>query len=183
MEDVAIAYGFDKIPVTFPSTLTVGRQQPLNKLGDHLRDEISRAGYIELLTHGLCSHNENFSFLNQSDDGRTAVVLSNPATIEFEVVRTTMIPGMLKTVENNKSMSVKDGLKLFEISDVVLLDPTADVGAKNVRRLCALYTGQTDGFEIIHGLVDRVMQLLGIPSCLVGDKDRTRSSTTRDDFH
>ncbi|KAJ0408027.1 hypothetical protein P43SY_000231 [Pythium insidiosum] len=162
MEDVGIAYGFNNIPQTIPSTMTIGGAQPLNKLGDLLRDEISRAGYIELLTHGLCSHDENFAFLNREDDGNSAVVLSNPATIEFEVVRTSLLPGVLKTIQNNKSMSVKEGLKLFEISDVVLLDDTTDVGARNSRRICASYTGHTDGFEVIHGLVDRVFQLLGI---------------------
>uniref|UniRef100_K3WGC6 phenylalanine--tRNA ligase n=1 Tax=Globisporangium ultimum (strain ATCC 200006 / CBS 805.95 / DAOM BR144) TaxID=431595 RepID=K3WGC6_GLOUD len=166
IEDVGIAYGFNNIPLTLPSTQTIGQPQPLNKLGDHLRDEISRAGYIELLTHGLCSHDENFKFLNREDDGTTAVVLSNPATIEFEVVRTSMLPGVLKTIQNNKSMSVKEGLKLFEISDVVVLDNNSDVGAKNVRRICASYTGHTDGFEVIHGLVDRIMQLMGIPNLL-----------------
>lgn len=166
VEDVGIAYGFNNIPRTIPSTMTIGGAQPLNKLGDSLREEISRAGYIELLTHGLCSHDENFKFLNRTDDGKSAVVLANPATIEFEVVRTSMIPGVLKTIQNNKSMSVKDGLKLFEISDVVVLDNTTDVGARNVRRLCASYTGPTDGFEVIHGLVDRVFQLLGI-RCLL----------------
>ncbi|OQR96595.1 phenylalanyl-tRNA synthetase beta chain [Thraustotheca clavata] len=172
MEDVGIAYGYDNIPVTHPPTQTIGQAQPINKLVDHLRDEISRAGYLELLTHGLCSHDENFKFLNQKDNGKSAVVLSNPATIEFEVVRTTMIPGVLKTVQNNKSMSLKEGLKLFEISDVVVLDDASDVGAKNIRRLCALYTGQTDGFEVIHGLVDRVMQLLGIQCSLEDGYDK-----------
>ncbi|GMF12726.1 unnamed protein product [Phytophthora lilii] len=164
IEDVGIAYGFNNIPLTIPHTQTIGMAQPLNKLGDLLRDEISRAGYIELLTHGLCSHKENFEYLNREDDGHSAVVLSNPATIEFEVVRTSMLPGVLKTIQNNKAMSIKEGLKLFEVSDVVLIDDNTDVGAKNVRRICAAYTGLTDGFEVIHGLVDRIMQLMGIPS-------------------
>ena len=166
IEDVAIAYGYNNIPKTVPRTMTCGSGQAVNNLTDSLRNEISRAGYIELLTHGLCSTDENFSFLNHPDDGKSAVILSNPATIEFEVVRTTLIPGVLKTVQNNKSMSMKDGLKLFEISDVVILDPTTDVGARNERHLCAIYTGHTDGFEVIHGLIDRVMQLLGI-SCVL----------------
>ncbi|KAI9914263.1 hypothetical protein PsorP6_008335 [Peronosclerospora sorghi] len=164
IEDVGIAYGFNNIPRTIPQTQTIGMAQPLNKLGDLLRDEISRAGYIELLTHGLCSHKENFEYLNRKDDDHSAVVLSNPATVEFEVVRTSLLPGVLKTIQNNKAMSIKDGLKLFEVSDVVLLDDNTDVGAKNVRRICAAYTGPTDGFEVIHGLVDRIMQLMGIPS-------------------
>uniref|UniRef100_A0AAV1V4Z7 phenylalanine--tRNA ligase n=1 Tax=Peronospora matthiolae TaxID=2874970 RepID=A0AAV1V4Z7_9STRA len=174
IEDIGIAYGFNNIPLSIPQTQTIGMAQPLNKLGDLLRDEISRAGYIELLTHALCSHKENFEYLNREDDGHSAVVLSNPATIEFEVVRTSMLPGMLKTLQNNKAMSIKEGLKLFEVSDVVVIDNKTDVGAKNVRRICAAYTGPTDGFEVIHGLVDRIMQLLGIPFQLemaVGTKE------------
>nr|CCA27490.1 unnamed protein product [Albugo laibachii Nc14] len=161
IEDIGIAYGFNNIPHTIPKTMTYGAPQPLNKLTDQLREEISRGGFMELLTHGLCSHDENFKYLNREDDDTSAVVLRNPATIEFEVVRTSLIPGVLKTIQNNKSLSFKDGLKLFEISDVVLLDPNSDVGASNVRRICAAYTGLTDGFEIIHGLVDRIMLLVG----------------------
>jgi phenylalanyl-tRNA synthetase beta chain len=74
-----------------------------------------------------------------------------------------MIPGLLKSLQSNRGAAVRDGLKLFEVSDVMLLDPEADVGAKNQRRLAALYTGPTAGFEIIHGLVDRIMMLLEVP--------------------
>lgn len=49
-----------RIPTTLPATLTVGGHQPLNNFGDLLREEISRAGYTEMLTHGLCSREENF---------------------------------------------------------------------------------------------------------------------------
>lgn len=38
-----------------------------------------------------------------------------------------------------------------------------DVGAKNCRRLCAIYYNKNPGFEIIHGLLDRIMQLLDVP--------------------
>ena len=36
------------------------------------------------------------------------------------------------------------------------------VGAKNARRLCAVYAGPTSGFEVIHGLVDRIMTLVEV---------------------
>merc|ERR1719223_355895 len=116
---------------------------------------------MEVLSLGLCSMNENYHWLNRPDD-KLAVVLSNPMTIEFEIVRTTLIPGVLKTLRENRSMPMKDGVKLFEVSDVVLLDKTHPNGARNNRRACALYTGPTAGFEIIHGLVDRMMQLLEV---------------------
>lgn len=74
-----------------------------------------------------------------------------------------MVPGLLKALQANRSASIRDGLRLFEVSDIMLLDSTTDVGARNERRLAALYTGPTAGFEVIHGLVDRVMRLLEVP--------------------
>lgn len=52
-----------------------------------------------------------------------AVHISNPKTLEFQVARTTLLPGLLKTVAANKKSPLP--LKLFEISDVVLKDDTA----------------------------------------------------------
>jgi phenylalanyl-tRNA synthetase beta chain len=75
-----------------------------------------------------------------------------------------LLPGLLKTLKENKSASFANGFKLFEISDVVVVDKTyvvtdTIVGARNKRKIAAVYAGPTSGFEIIHGLVDRVMTL------------------------
>lgn len=50
-------------------------------------------------------------------------------------------------------------MKFFEISDVVLQDSSHEVGARNERHLVAAFAGLIAGFEVIHGLVDRVMTL------------------------
>lgn len=161
-EDIGIAYGYNNIAKRVPNTATVGSEQPLNALGDLLREEIASAGYTEVLSHGLCSIRDNFTALRRNISA--AVSLSNPANVEYQVVRTTLLPGLLKTLQHNKSASFASGFKLFEISDVVLPDhehvvTDTIVGAKNIRKLCAVYAGPTSGFEIIHGLVDRIMTL------------------------
>ena len=171
-EDVGIAYGFNNIVKKVPTTCTVGGEQPLNHFGDLLREEIARAGYTEVLTHGLVSTHDNFAALRQKVDMSIAVSLSNPANVEYEVIRTTLIPGLLKVLEHNKSSSFTAGFKIFEVSDVVLKDLThvtteSVVGARNDRRVAAVYAGPTSGFEIIHGLVDRIMTLSEI--CPDGD--------------
>jgi len=164
-EDVSIAFGYNNIKKKIPTTCTVGREQPLNQLGDLLREEIGCAGYTEVLTHGLCSIRDNFTALRRLET--PSVSLSNPANIEYQIVRTTLLPGLLKTLQHNKSASFTSGFKIFEISDVVLPDERhvltdTIVGAKNRRKICAVYSGPTSGFEIIHGLVDRVMTLCEI---------------------
>ena len=161
-EDIGVAFGFNNIRKRVPQTSTVGGEFPLNLLGDLLREEIGRAGYTEVLTHGLCSIHDNFTALRRTVG--PAVSLSNPANVEYQVVRTTLLPGLLKTLQHNKAASFADGFKLFEISDVVLPDDQhvvteTIVGAKNARRICAVYAGPTSGFEVIHGLVDRIMTL------------------------
>jgi hypothetical protein len=43
------------------------------------------------------------------------------------------------------------------------LSPIVEVGARNQRNVCAIYYGKTPGFEIVHGLMDRLMQMLNVP--------------------
>lgn len=159
VEDIGIAYGYNNLSVTVPSTVCSGAALPLNQLADLLRIEIAQAGFMEMLTHGLCSSAENFTSLKRAV--RPAVLLSNPANIEYEVVRTTLMPGALKTLAYNESISHKDGVRLFEISDVVEVTNNA-IGAANVRHVVALYSSLTAGFEVIHGLMDKVMTALQI---------------------
>mmetsp|Transcript_7134 Transcript_7134/g.26239 ORF Transcript_7134/g.26239 Transcript_7134/m.26239 type:complete len:597 (+) Transcript_7134:164-1954(+) len=160
MEDVAIAYGYNNIKVEVPKVVTEGKQQRLNHFTELLRQEMAMAGYTEMLTFSLCSYAENFSMVNVEDDGNTAVIVGNPRGADFEVLRSSLLPGALKTMGANKDAPVP--MKLFEISDVALLDAARDVGARNERRLVGLYCALQGTFEVIHGLLDRVMQVCGV---------------------
>ncbi|XP_053691153.1 phenylalanine--tRNA ligase beta subunit [Sabethes cyaneus] len=160
-EDVAIAYGYNRIPKTLPGTAQIARQYPINKLTEQLREQIAQAGFTEGLTFTLCSRDDIAGKLNKKIVDIPAVHIANPKTLEFQVVRTTLIPGLLKTLSANRKMPLP--LKLFEVSDVVLADSNAEVGARNERRVCAVNCNKTAGFEVVHGLLDRVMQLLEVP--------------------
>ena len=154
----------------------------------------------------LCSKAENFDFLRRADDGNTAVEVGNPATFEFEVCRSTLLPSALKTLGANKDaalpvklfevrLKVREEMDLhmigvlsitcgvqplgccdilintnaalhrchYQVSDVILLSPTHDVGARNERRLVAIYSNKESGFEVVHGMLNRVMEVLGVP--------------------
>uniref|UniRef100_A0A673Z5K0 Phenylalanine--tRNA ligase beta subunit n=1 Tax=Salmo trutta TaxID=8032 RepID=A0A673Z5K0_SALTR len=160
MEDAAMAYGFNNIPRTTPRTYTVANQLPLNNLSELLRQDLAAAGFTEALTFALCSQEDIADKLLKNISETRACHISNPKTAEFQVARTTLLSGLLKTVAANRKMPLP--LRLFEISDVVLKDETKDVGARNNRRLCAVYYNKSPGFEVIHGLMDRVMQLLEV---------------------
>lgn len=162
MEDVAIAYGFNNLKKTFPGkTGTIAKPLPINKLSDIIRLESAMAGWSEVMPLILCSHDENFAWLNRKDDGTTAVRLANPKTAEYQVVRTSLLPGVLKTIRENKSHSLP--IKVFEVSDVGFKDESLERKSRNERHFCAAWCGKTSGFEVVHGLLDRVMAMLRVP--------------------
>ncbi|KAH9038863.1 phenylalanyl-tRNA synthetase subunit beta [Lactarius hengduanensis] len=161
MEDAAIAYGFNNLPDKFPATSTVAQPLAVSKLCDIIRHEWAYAGWVEVLPLILCSHEENFAWLNTPDDGQTAVKIANPKTLEFQVVRTSLLPGLLKTIRENRSHALP--LRIFETSDVVFKDTARERQARNVRHAAAVWCNKTAGFEIVHGLLDRAMAMLEVP--------------------
>ncbi|KAJ5996841.1 hypothetical protein N7499_006845 [Penicillium canescens] len=179
MEDVAIAYGFNSLPRAFPDISgTVAKPLPINKLSDIVRVETAMAGWSEVMPLILCSHDENFGWLNRKDDGNTAVKLANPKTLEFQVVRTSLLPGLLKTIGENKSHAIP--MKIFEVSDVAFKDLSLERKSRNERHFAAAFYGKSSGFEVVHGLLDRVMAMLK-SACITGEEglDNTAASDSQ----
>lgn len=105
--------------------------------------------------------------MNHEDDGKTVVKLANPKSLEFQVVRTTLLPGLLKTIRENRSHPLP--IKIFETGDVVVKDATRERQARNMRHAAAIWCNKTAGFEIVHGMLDRAMKMLEIPR--IGSED------------
>jgi len=159
IEDIGIGYGFNNIERVFPENNTVGTYQPINKFTDLVRQELAQAGYVESLTFSLLSLEDNYIRMRLEANLAECVQLSNPKTQEFEIVRTSLLPGLLKCLKENKAENVPQ--KLFEVSDTVVKCNESDTGAKNVRRIAAMVIDTSSNFEVIHGLLDLIMVKVG----------------------
>ena len=53
-------------------------------------------------------------------------------------------------------------LRLFQIDDVLLRDAATETGARNERRICAAVCNRTASVEVVHGLLDRIFEVLAI---------------------
>jgi len=159
-EDLAISYGYNNIKKQLTKTKTHGVQQPYNKLSDLFRNEMAMGGYVEFLTMALLSHKDMFTnLLKENKDDKTAQILYSKSK-EFEYIRSSLIPGILKSVEGNKANQLP--FKIFEISDVVICDKNNEVGAVNRRILCFAYVNTTSSMEIVQGMVDLLMKKIGL---------------------
>uniref|UniRef100_A0A915M1Z9 Phenylalanine--tRNA ligase beta subunit n=1 Tax=Meloidogyne javanica TaxID=6303 RepID=A0A915M1Z9_MELJA len=161
VEDLALAFGYNNIPPLLPQSNTVAEPFNLNKLSDQLRLQMAMSGWTEIMNFALCSTEDVGNKLRRPDfELKSVVKIANPKTLEFQVVRNSLLPGILKTISNNKDMPLP--LKLFEVQDVVFIDNNKDTKCRNERHLAAVFYSKTGAFEIIHGLLDRIMQMLNV---------------------
>ena len=105
-------------------------------------------------THGM---QQPYNKLTKDDK---TVEISYSKTKEFQYMRSSLIPGILKSIEGNKANALP--FKIFEISDVVEINEESEVGAVNRRKLCFAYTNTSSAMEIIQGMVDLLMKKIGL---------------------
>ena len=158
-EDLAIAIGYNEVPYTEPDVICLGKQNELNKEMELMRQELAFAGFAECLNFSLCARDDIGKKLLKEVDAR-AVEISNPKTQDFQVGRTSLLSGLLKSLQSNKKNKLP--FQLFELGDVMLLGDNnkeeENVGAFNRRKLAAVYTNSTtSGLDYIHGLLDMIM--------------------------
>ena len=121
---------------------------------------MAMGGYVEFLIMALLSHKDMFTnLLQEKKDDKTAQILYSKSK-EFEYIRSSLIPGILKSIEGNKATQLP--FKIFEISDIVETNKDNEVGAVNRRQLCFAYTNSVSALEIIQGMVDLLMKKIGL---------------------
>ena len=114
IEEVARVYGYDNIETKTRTTVDFSKPLALRSLQDDLRSYLIGAGYNEMLTYSLQDQTSGHLA------GEKAVEVLNPVSVEASVLRTSLIPGALQVVRNNRSHGQKD-LRVFEIGNVFTL--------------------------------------------------------------
>lgn len=108
--------------------------------------------------------------MNRKDDSTQVIKLANPKSLEYQVVRTSLLPGLLKTIRENKAHPLP--IKVFETSDIAIKDPDAERQTRNIRHAAAIWCNKTAGFEVVHGLLDRMMAMLEVPRISKGASEK-----------
>jgi phenylalanyl-tRNA synthetase beta chain len=106
VEDIGIAYGYNRIETRLPKTNTIGKQLSKNKFTDLLRTEMAQAGFIECMNMALVSKAETFEGVRKEFKEGVAVKLANSKTIEFNYCRTSLMPGLFKTLHTSMKEKV-----------------------------------------------------------------------------
>jgi len=166
IEEIGRIYGYDKIPAVFPQASLIPPQQNEGLLWENkIKDILKGIGLIEVY---------NYSFL---PSGRNLIELKNPISKEQKYLRNSLIPGLLKNVQNNKNY-VKRGeeVRIFELAKIF------QSPAKEKKMLTGLISGENKFYEA-KGIIDLLLQGLGIGKTWYDDYRATPEDSSSDWWH
>jgi phenylalanyl-tRNA synthetase beta chain len=116
-EDVAIAYGYERLESHPPRTFTVGKPHPVQVNAALAREAFTGLGYLEVMPFTLT--NEDVLYRRMHGEEKKGVLhVMHPISIENTVVRTDLLPLLLEFLTLNRHRELPQ--RLFAVGDVVL---------------------------------------------------------------
>jgi phenylalanyl-tRNA synthetase beta chain len=173
MEEVARLSGYNNIPLTYPAVPVRGR--PLLKTRaarNRIKQLMVGCGFNEIVTYSFIGSGDGDRLGLKSDDSRRrTVAILNPLTEEQAVMRTSLVPGLLQTLQLNLAKQERN-LKLFEIGKTFFATEP-DALPEEIEMLAGLWSGSrfapswhtsdvdTDFFDL-KGVVESLLQQLDV---------------------
>ena len=157
-EECAIGYGYDILPKTIREGC-IGEYHPIQSFSNKVRTIMVGAGYLEVLNFILTNSEKQYDYMKHEYDELNHVQVSNPVSKSFNTTRTTILPKLMETLLYNRSE--EKPLKIFEVGDVILLDPSEETGAKREVHLSAVSYHEYADFTEIKSTLDFIITSLG----------------------
>lgn len=191
MEEVARLWGYNRISTTFPK-ITAYTDQPLESrvLREQIRDRMEGFGFHEAINYSFIAQRfaDSLDLPEQDPRRRQTIAILNPLSEDQAVMRTTLIAGLLETVQKNIFRQEKN-LKLFETGKA-FYDTGSGHLPREVEMMAALWTGLraplcwhekpvAADFYDIKGVAESLILSLGIKDAVFSKMPAEACSYTR----
>lgn len=174
VEDIARIYGYGKIPITIPKMVGHSERKTFQrKIEEMARDLLIQEGIDEVITYSLIDK-KGLGNIHFQDDGKV-ISIANPLSSQQEIMRPSLIPGILDVARFNINRKLED-VRIFELSKVYFR--ANDKGYQEELGLCILLSGtrkmgwrqkwDVDFFEL-KGVVENLFERLGIKNYRFGN--------------
>ncbi len=125
VEEIVRIVGYDKVPSVLPFAPAGRGLTPRQRMRRRVGIALAAAGYVETLNYPFVGeHDWSALQLEPDDRRRDALRIANPLSDEDPLLRTTMLPGLLRALARNVGRSTTD-LGLYELG-AVFLPPTGE---------------------------------------------------------
>lgn len=163
IEEIGRIYGYQKIPSIFPVAFLIPpKRKPEIFWEDMAKDILKEVGFTEIYNYSFISQKdaEIFGHLNFYLSGKkvkSLIEVENPTSIEFQYLRPSLIPNLLKNVEKNlhhTKFGAGAEIKIFESGKIFKRD------FKEKKALAGIITGEA--FYEAKGVIDLLLNKFGI---------------------
>ena len=161
LDEIARHHGFDKFPSTLPAYGGFGSGLELEGEERLLRNRVAAHGYSEVVTMAFSDEPAERRFRPAADP----VKLMNPMAEDEDILRTSLLPSMLRTVQWNLNRGVRD-LHLCEVGQIyrvgaeerwLILAATGSLRPKSVHE-----TERPFNFYDVKGDVEDILQAFDV---------------------
>jgi phenylalanyl-tRNA synthetase beta chain len=114
IEEVARFHGYQNIPATIPAARQAGQESPVHTFQSAARHLLIGLGYCEAINLSFAASDDERLF--EQGHGARAMI-RNPLTEETQYLRTSLVPGLIRSARRNFSHDIYD-IRLFEIGKV-----------------------------------------------------------------
>ena len=171
IEDIAIGYGFDNLVPAMPQTMTLGRVNPVTRLKNKVRDLMVGMGYHEVMNYIMSSP----VLLNDKmHRDRPLVTTENPKTINYSVLRNSLLPVLLDFISQNQHADYPQ--KIFEVGDIAIPDESKETRVDQVPSVSGLLTDVSVNITRLMSEIGFLLRNLGL------DEQFTFESVNNSDF-
>ena len=162
-EEVGRLYGYHNLVSTLPNVPIKKGEYALDiKYRKIISKRLRSLGFNEVKTYTLVSPNMANSF---NYENKKQIVLPKPLSVDKSVIRTSLIPSLLKVYEYNRAHKVND-VFIYEISK------TYDASYSEESKICMLMEGKylfnqwcninvCSDFYLMKGMVQNILDYLG----------------------
>jgi phenylalanyl-tRNA synthetase beta chain len=158
VEDVAIAYDYNKIKPVWRKIPTTGGVRPEQRLIDVARMLMVGLGFQEVLTCTLTNSENLFNKMNSNK--QRIVEVSNPKVNTLTCLRNWLLPSLMELVSNN--LHVECPQKIFELGKVTLIDEKRETRTRDEERLAGVVYHATASFSEVKSALDSLFMNLAL---------------------
>ncbi len=149
IEDIAISRGLESFEPLLPAQFTIGHSAPVEELVDAVRTVLIGTGCEEILRPALTSWRKIREITRTPFD---PVMIANPMTEEYGVVRNTLLPGLLDVESTSAHASYPH--RIFESGEILI---SGDDGVCRTEiSLACLVCGNKADFGDIHSILGSI---------------------------
>ncbi len=158
VEDIAIAHHYDNFEPKIPPLLSEAGEDPLEVFSRTLRNFLVGHGMLEVVTFMMSNKEKLFTKMNMAEE--PICETENPKMEAYDSLRNRLLPSVLEILSFNKHHPYPQNL--FEVDDVVVIDPTTETGARSMRRLVAVQCHAKANFSDIKALMNSIAENLNL---------------------